>query len=155
MLSPRLALRVSAAGVILVLWWTEQFAVRAEDAAVPLKRLQHFLAAGTSVEEEAGVGGHIHALNMVAFWTGQVCLCHSIRLLASPRIVTKPTADAALPAPLPSSSRLRTLRVENRTGSDVVARLVALTAHSPPASATFLGECLLWVESRAGSAVVA
>lgn len=152
---PRLVRRVSAAGVILVLRWAELVAIRAEYAAVALKWLQQFFTAGTSVEEEAGVGGHFHALHKVAFWAGQVCICHSVRLLASPRIVSKSAADAALPAPLPSSSRLRTLRVENRAGSAVVARLLALTANSPPASPTFLGECLLWVESRAGSAVVA
>ncbi len=101
----------SAAGVILVLWWTELVAIRAEDAAVALKRLQQFFTAGTSVEEEAGIGGHFHALHMFAFRTGQVCLCHSICLLASPRIVTKTTAYATLPAPLPSPGSLRTLRV--------------------------------------------
>ncbi len=152
---PRLTRRVSAAGVILVLRWAELVAIRAEYAAVALKWLQQFFTAGTPVEEEAGVGGHFHALHKVAFWAGQVCICHSVRLLASPRIVSKSAADATLPAPLPSSCCLRTLRVENRAGSDIVARLLALTANSPPASATFLGECLLWVESRAGSAVVA
>jgi hypothetical protein len=152
---PRLARRVSAAGIILVLRWAELVAIRAEYAAVSLKWFQQFFTAGTSVEEEAGVCWHFHILHMVAFWAGQVCFYHSVRLLACPRIVTKPTADAALPAPLPSSSCLRTLRVENRAGSAVVALLLALTANSLPSPAPFLGECLLWVESRAGSAVVA